>query len=248
MKCTNCGNELKPGQKFCTKCGTPVVAAAAATESNTIGATCRNCGNALKPGQKFCTKCGSPVVADEVKSAPQQVEGIQCPSCGRALKPGQKFCTGCGAPIPQAESGEKGIMSRIGAGIASAATGGSFSQGYAQQREREHEYDSLRSTADYAIKNAQSTMKKLLKEHKDIITYDDEVYVNDLIAKVEKALAGSNADRGDRNSAIKKAINALENEVSRLRVKAEGGVSAPSATQQETNTNRQTARGYQLSE
>ena len=243
MNCTKCGNELKPGQKFCTKCGTPVVAAATATESKTIGTTCPNCGNALKPGQKFCTKCGSPVAA----TRPQQVDGLQCPSCGKILKPGQKFCTGCGAPIPQAENGEKGFISRIGAGIASVATGGSFSQGYAQQREREHEYDSLRSAADYAIKNARSTMQKLLKEHKDIITYDDEVNVNELIAKIENALAGRNAERGDRNSAIKKAINVLENEVARLRVKAEGNVSTPTATQQVTNTNRQTARGYQLS-
>lgn len=244
MNCTKCGNELKPGQKFCTKCGTPVVAAATATESKTIGTTCPNCGNALKPGQKFCTKCGSPVAA----TRPQQVDGLQCPSCGKILKPGQKFCTSCGAPIPQAENGEKGFISRIGAGIASVATGGSFSQGYAQQREREHEYDSLRSAADYAIKNARSTMQKLLKEHKDIITYDDEVNVNELIAKIENALAGRNAERGDRNSAIKKAINALENKVASLRLKAEGGVSASTtATQQVTNTNRQTARGYQLS-
>ena len=245
MNCTNCGNELKPGQKFCTKCGTPVTA----TQSKAIGGeTCPNCGNALKPGQKFCTKCGSPVAATEVKSAPNQVDAIQCPSCGKALKPGQKFCTGCGAPIAQAESGEKGLFSRIGAGIASAATGGSFSQGYAQQREREEEYGSLRSTAEYAIKNARSTMKTLLKDHKDIITYDDEVNVNELIAKIENALAGNNAERGDRNAAIKKAINALENELARLRIKADGGESRQTTTQRETNNNRQAARGYQLND
>ena len=248
MNCTNCGNELKPGQKFCTKCGTPVAVAATATESKSIGASCTNCGNALKPGQKFCTKCGSPVVATEAKSAPQQAAGIQCPSCGKSLKPGQKFCTGCGAQIPQAESGEKGFFSRVGAGLANSLTGGSFSQGYAQQREKEEEYDTLRNAAEYAIKNAHSTMKKLLKDHKDVISYEDEVNVNELIAKVEKALAGNNAERGDRNAAIKKAINALENELGRLRVKAEGGETAQTATQQEGNTNRQTSRGYQLSE
>lgn len=248
MNCTNCGNELKPGQKFCTKCGTPVAVAATATESKSIGASCTNCGNTLKAGQKFCTKCGSPVVATEAKSAPQQAAGIQCPSCGKALKPGQKFCTGCGAQIPQAESGEKGFFSRVGAGLANSLTGGSFSQGYAQQREKEEEYDTLRNAAEYAIKNAHSTMKKLLKDHKDVISYEDEVNVNELIAKVEKALAGNNAERGDRNAAIKKAINALENELGRLRVKAEGGETAQTATQQERDTNRQPSRGYQLSE
>lgn len=248
MKCTNCGNEFKPGQKFCTKCGTPVVTVASATENKTVGATCFNCGNVLKVGQKFCTKCGSPVAAAEAKSVSQQVVDVQCPSCSKILKPGQKFCTACGAPISQTENGEKGFMSRIGAGIASAVTGGSFSQGYAQQREREEEFGALRSTAEYAIKNARSTMKTLLKEHQDVVTYNDEVNVNELIAKIEKALAGNNAERGDRNSAIKKAINALENEIARLRVKAEGGEGRRTSTQSETNTNRQTARGYQLSD
>lgn len=248
MKCTNCGNEFKPGQKFCTKCGTPVVTVASATENKTVGATCFNCGNVLKVGQKFCTKCGSPVAAAEAKSVSQQVVDVQCPSCSKILKPGQKFCTACGAQISQTENGEKGFMSRIGAGIASAVTGGSFSQGYAQQREREEEFGALRSTAEYAIKNARSTMKTLLKEHQDVVTYNDEVNVNELIAKIEKALAGNNAERGDRNSAIKKAINALEDEIARLRVKAEGGEGRRTSTQSETNTNRQTARGYQLSD
>lgn len=248
MKCTNCGNEFKPGQKFCTKCGTPVVTVASATENKTVGATCFNCGNVLKVGQKFCTKCGSPVAAAKAESVSQQVADVQCPSCGKILKPGQKFCTACGAPISQTENGEKGFMSRIGAGIASAVTGGSFSQGYAQQREREEEFSALRSTAEYAIKNARSTMKTLLKEHQDVVTYNDEVNVNELIAKIEKALAVNNAERGDRNSAIKKAINALENEIARLRVKAEGGEGRRTSTQSGTNTNRQTARGYQLSD
>ena len=55
MTCTNCGNELKPGQKFCTKCGSPVAASATAAESKTIDTSCPNCGNTLKRGQKFCT-------------------------------------------------------------------------------------------------------------------------------------------------------------------------------------------------
>ena len=77
MNCTKCGNELKPGQKFCTKCGTPVVAAATATESKAIGTTCPNCGNALKPGQKFCTKCGSPVAATRPQQVSVMWQGIE---------------------------------------------------------------------------------------------------------------------------------------------------------------------------
>ena len=47
MKCTNCGNELNPGQKFCTKCGTP----APAPETKSMGMQCPACGKALNPGQ-----------------------------------------------------------------------------------------------------------------------------------------------------------------------------------------------------
>ena len=247
MNCTKCGNQLNPGQKFCTKCGTPV-AAAPAPETKAMGAQCPKCGNVLNPGQKFCTKCGTPVAA---APAPEtKAMGAQCPKCGNVLNPGQKFCTKCGTPVtaaPAPEAGEKGFFSRVGAGIASAATGGSFSQGYSQQREREHEYDTLRNMAEYTIKNANATMKKLLKEHKDVITYDDEAKINDLIAKIENALNGN----GDNNAKIKKAITALENELSNLRMKAEGGnaqQNGQQGPQQAGSGGTQTARGYNLSE
>ena len=154
MKCTNCGNELNSGQKFCTKCGTP----APAPEAKSAGLQCPSCGKALNPGQKFCTGCGTPVAATAPK-AQQAPQTLQCSACGKALNPSQKFCTGCGAPVAQAapvQPGEKGLFSRVGAGIASAATGGSFSQGYAQQRDREHEFDNLNNMAQYAIKNARA--------------------------------------------------------------------------------------------
>ena len=56
--CSRCGAELKPGAKFCTKCGQPVGAPQMKSESV---ATCSKCGAVLKPGAKFCTKCGTPV-------------------------------------------------------------------------------------------------------------------------------------------------------------------------------------------
>ena len=249
MNCTKCGNQLNPGQKFCTKCGTPV-AAVPAPETKAMGAQCPKCGNVLNPGQKFCTKCGTPVAAAPAPAPETKAMGAQCPKCGNVLNPGQKFCTKCGTPVvaaPAPEAGEKGFFSRVGAGIASAATGGSFSQGYSQQREREHEYDTLRNMAEYTIKNANATMKKLLKEHKDVITYDDEAKINDLIAKIENALN----DNGDNNAKIKKAITALENELSNLRMKAEGGnaqQNGQQGPQQAGSGSTQTARGYNLSE
>lgn len=225
MKCTNCGNELNPGQKFCTKCGTP----APAPETKSMGMQCPACGKALNPGQKFCTGCGTPV-AEAAAKAQQAPQTLQCSACGKALNPGQKFCTGCGAPVAAApaaqapaQPGEKGLFSRIGAGIASAATGGSFSQGYAQQRDKEHEFETLNNMAEYAIKNARAEMKKLLKDHKDAISYDDEAEVNSIIEKIEEALNDKKAEHGDKNAKIKKCITALENKMSSLRVKAEGG-------------------------
>lgn len=38
MKCTNCGNELKEGAKFCAQCGTPVVVEAPVVETPVVEA------------------------------------------------------------------------------------------------------------------------------------------------------------------------------------------------------------------
>jgi len=65
--CSKCGNELKDGQKFCMKCGTPVSANPQQAAVKQAPAVCAKCGNPLNPGQKFCMKCGTPVSA-----APQQ--------------------------------------------------------------------------------------------------------------------------------------------------------------------------------
>ncbi len=71
IKCSKCGSELKEGQKFCMKCGTPATAnSPVAVKRQPIeAAVCANCGNPLKLGQKFCMKCGTPVA-----SAPKQTQ------------------------------------------------------------------------------------------------------------------------------------------------------------------------------
>ena len=67
-KCLKCGSELKEGQKFCMKCGTPVSTNPQQPAAKQMtAAVCSKCGNPLKPGQKFCMKCGTPVA-----SAPKQ--------------------------------------------------------------------------------------------------------------------------------------------------------------------------------
>lgn len=86
--CNNCGAELRPGRRFCHRCGTPVPAAfadapapesapyvslseqptyAGAFDSSEIVATpaheavrfCNNCGMSVAPGVAACPECGS---------------------------------------------------------------------------------------------------------------------------------------------------------------------------------------------
>jgi len=49
-RCNSCNAELKPGGKYCSECGTPIV-----------GDKCANCGAELKSGSKYCADCGTPV-------------------------------------------------------------------------------------------------------------------------------------------------------------------------------------------
>jgi VWFA-related protein len=46
--CSACGETLRPGARFCKKCGRPVSAAS----------TCAHCGKELRPGARFCANCG----------------------------------------------------------------------------------------------------------------------------------------------------------------------------------------------
>ncbi len=72
--CSKCGSDLKEGQKFCMKCGTPAtVNSPVAVKRQPIeAAVCANCGNPLKPGQKFCMKCGTPIRVTTQQQTPQQ--------------------------------------------------------------------------------------------------------------------------------------------------------------------------------
>jgi membrane protease subunit (stomatin/prohibitin family) len=54
IPCTNCGQPVPPGSKFCPNCGTQVA---------TATVTCPKCGTANAPGAKFCTNCGTNLTA-----------------------------------------------------------------------------------------------------------------------------------------------------------------------------------------
>ncbi|MEM3397030.1 MAG: zinc ribbon domain-containing protein [Thermoplasmata archaeon] len=47
--CLNCGNTIKPGDKFCRKCGTKIQ----------VEVYCTKCGTKAEPDDMFCGSCGS---------------------------------------------------------------------------------------------------------------------------------------------------------------------------------------------
>lgn len=65
--CTSCGNTLKPGSKFCTKCGTKTQSAPIDAERDRA---CAICGAALRPEVRFCNACGAPAVQTAQQPAP----------------------------------------------------------------------------------------------------------------------------------------------------------------------------------
>ena len=58
MNCPKCNSELRPGAKFCTKCGQKIE----------IQSVCPQCGIQLKAGAKFCIQCGFRLVASGAAS------------------------------------------------------------------------------------------------------------------------------------------------------------------------------------
>ncbi|MBV8055706.1 MAG: zinc ribbon domain-containing protein [Deltaproteobacteria bacterium] len=47
MRCSKCDSDNREGSKFCTTCGTSLVA------------SCPRCGAPIEPGKKFCGECGT---------------------------------------------------------------------------------------------------------------------------------------------------------------------------------------------
>jgi len=110
--CNTCGNIIKPGDKYCSKClaivrdnpppaaapvRPPVQPAAPAAPGSYV---CASCGSPIAGTEKFCGICGAPVVAARVP-APAQSQPVQktCSVCGAPISDSIKFCGGCGAPV-----------------------------------------------------------------------------------------------------------------------------------------------------
>jgi predicted amidophosphoribosyltransferase len=123
LVCKACGNPIKPGDKFCSKCLVKVPTSPApapvyqapppasqplqppAAASAPGGYVCSSCGSPVDGSEKFCGICGSPVVAAKPPAPPAPPAGKFCGSCGAAISGTTKFCGSCGAPVTTAPSG-----------------------------------------------------------------------------------------------------------------------------------------------
>lgn len=56
IMCPKCGTPNKSGDKFCSGCGSQLVA-----EVVSEGKTCPTCGASIKEGVKFCSRCGGKI-------------------------------------------------------------------------------------------------------------------------------------------------------------------------------------------
>lgn len=98
--CSNCGQPLIAGSKFCHHCGDAYLACEHCGADNPEGAgqcnscgkalshPCRQCGASLKADARFCHACGTPTT-------------VACNHCGKPMQPGQKFCMECGQAAPE---------------------------------------------------------------------------------------------------------------------------------------------------
>jgi class 3 adenylate cyclase len=57
MRCSKCGSDNREGRKFCTTCGTPLVA------------SCPQCGASVESGERFCGECGATLVEARTPAA-----------------------------------------------------------------------------------------------------------------------------------------------------------------------------------
>src|SRR5215472_14500689 len=91
MRCSKCGRDNRAGCKFCTSCGTPLVAA------------CSKCGASIQPDESFCGECGAAIGV----SAPRAPSSAQ----PRALQPNDAI------PATEIVDGERKTVTALFADI-----------------------------------------------------------------------------------------------------------------------------------
>lgn len=112
MECINCSATLKPGMKFCPKCGAKVEETDQPKEMFPTQLCCKFCGNTLMDGNRFCIICGAPVPDDAgadcpVKTPEAECATLKCSQCGAPLEPGMRFCLACGHEVSEAQTQDR---------------------------------------------------------------------------------------------------------------------------------------------
>jgi class 3 adenylate cyclase/tetratricopeptide (TPR) repeat protein len=79
MRCSKCGRDNREGRKFCTSCGTPLVA------------SCPKCGAPIESGESFCGECGASL-AEPTAASSADVKGVPLSSTGERRHLTVLFC------------------------------------------------------------------------------------------------------------------------------------------------------------
>ena len=210
-KCTKCGSELVEGHKFCIKCGQPIPQAS--TQS--------------QPMRPQAMKAHPQMPRPMQPQAPQPIkpQAPQAPIAATSRIPQRPTAPQPQKPqVPQSplNNGEdKGFLNRVGAGIASAVTGGSFSQGYERQRNREHTNEALIQGVPMKLQDAKRTFANLKKKYPEAIDATDEIEFQKLLEAVQVAADDHSVNIVQQNNRIKKALAALDKKLYELNVKAD---------------------------
>ena len=86
ITCPNCGRAVRPGSKFCSKCGAEMPgtlplarlpqAAPAAPQQQSL---CPHCGKPVRPGARFCASCGSGIHEETPAASPSPAPPAAAP-------------------------------------------------------------------------------------------------------------------------------------------------------------------------
>lgn len=132
--------------------------------------------------------------------------------------------------MPQPATDDKGFFQRVGAGIASAVTGGTFSQGYDRQRQDEHTNEALIQGVPLKIHDAQATFNHLKKKYPDAIDSTDEIEFAKCIEALQNAANDTTGSISAQNGRIKKAMYALDKKLYDIKVKADPNLTSTSTS------------------
>lgn len=212
MQCPKCGSEIQAGDKFCKKCGLtvpqqPQMAQPHRPMPPQPGKAMAH-GQAPRPMQPQAPK---PMAAPQAAPRPMAMPQPPRPQMPPQTPPHQS--------VGNAE--DKGFFSRVGAGIASVVTGGSFNQGYDRQRNQEHTNEALVQGVPMKLQDAQKTFANLKKKYPNAIDATDEIEFQKLLEDVQLAVNDHSSNIVRQNGRIKKALNALDKKLYELKVKAD---------------------------